>query len=314
RDKDHDRERTSSAMDNLAPLRLFVEVAKAGGFTEAARRLGVSASSISKAVQRLEEELGAKLLVRTTRSVSLTVEGERLLGSARQLIDDADNLTAEFSDSLENPRGRLVISAPAVFGRVWLTERVLAFMRRFPEVEVELMFEDRQVDLVAEGVDIAIRIGQLGDSPNLVARKLFDDRVYSCASPDYLARMGVPEQPDDLTRHRGIHYRVRNTGRLFPFMFEVDGEVVRRTLDPVLVGNSVDALMQAAEQGLGIAQLPSFLAREGFASGRLVEVLAEHRMDRFPYSIIYLDRRLVPPRVRAFVDFAVVDPPRFDDD
>lgn len=301
-------------MDNLAALRVFLEVAQAGGFSEAARRFGVSTSSISKSVQRLEDELGAKLLARTTRSVSLTVEGERLALAARQLVDDADNLAAEFSDSLENPRGKLVISAPAVFGRVWLTERVLAFMATYPEVEVELMFEDRQVDLAGEGVDVAIRIGQLGDSPNLVARKLFDDRVYSCASPEYIDRMGMPQTPDDLSRHRGIHYRVRNTGRLFPFMFEVDGEVVRQTLDPVLVGNSVDALKQAAEQGLGIAQLPSFLAREGFASDRLVEVLRDHRMDRFPYSIIYLDRRLVPPRVRAFVDFVVAEPPAFEDD
>ncbi|MEM0989154.1 MAG: LysR family transcriptional regulator [Pseudomonadota bacterium] len=301
-------------MDNLAALRLFLEVSQAGGFSQAARRLGISTSSISKSIQRLEDELGAKLLTRTTRSVSLTVEGERLQVAARQLIDDADNLAAEFSDSLDNPRGKLVISAPAVFGRVWLTERVLAFMAQFPDVEVELMFEDRQVDLASEGVDIAIRIGQLGDSPNLVARKIFDDRVYSCASPDYLARMGTPENPDDLARHRGIHYRVRNTGRLFPFMFDVDGEIVRQTLDPVLIGNSVDALMQAAEKGLGIAQLPSFLANEGFASGKLVEILADYRMDRFPYAIIYQDRRLVAPRVRAFVDFIVANPPTFLDD
>lgn len=300
-----------ACLDNLASLRLFLEVAQAGGFSEAARRLGVSTSSISKSIQRLEDELGAKLLTRTTRTVSVTVEGERLVDAARRLIEDADNLTAEFSDSLESPRGRLVISAPAVFGRVWLTDRVLAFMRRYPDVEIELLFEDRQVDLAGEGVDIAIRIGQLGDSPNMVARKLFDDHVYSCASPDYLARMGTPQTPADLAHHRGIHYRIRNTGRLFPFMFSVDGEIVRHTLDPVLVGNSVDALKQAAEQGLGIAQLPSFLAQAAFAAGELVEVLADYRMDRFPYSIIYLDRRLVPPRVRAFVDFIVANPPTF---
>ncbi|MEM8792666.1 MAG: LysR family transcriptional regulator [Pseudomonadota bacterium] len=298
-------------MDNLVPLRMFVQVAQAGRFSEAARRLGVRTSTISKAVQKLEEEVGAKLFTRTTRSVGLTVEGERLLDSAEELLDAADNLAAEFSDSLESPRGKLVISAPAVFGRVWLTEKVLVFMERFRDVEIELLFEDRQVDLASEGVDIAVRIGELGNSPNLVARKLFDDSIYSCASPGYLERFGRPERLEDLQHHRGIHYRVRNTGRLFPFLFDADGETVRKTLDPVLVGNSVDAIMLAAERGLGIAQLPSFLAMEGFASGRLVEILPGARINRFPYSIIYLDRRLVPPRVRAFVDYITAEPPIF---
>lgn len=292
-------------MDNLNQLRFFVNVAQAGGFSEAARRLGVTTSTLSKNVTRLEEEIGVKLFARTTRSVALTVEGERLLEGAQRLLDDADNLAAEFSGSLDSPRGRLVISAPAVFGRVWLTERVLTFMQRFQEIEIELMFEDRQVDLASEGVDVAVRIGELGDSPNIVARKLFNDRVFSAASPGYLARMGTPTSLEELANHRGVHYRVRNTGRLFPFMFDVDGELIRTTLDPVLVGNSVDALKQAAEAGLGIAQLPSFLVEESFAAGTLIEILPDLRMERFPYSIIYLGRQLVPPRVRAFVDFMI---------
>lgn len=288
-----------------------MQVAEAGGFAEGAKRLGLSTSAVSKAVMRLEEELGAKLLTRTTRSVALTVEGERLLDGARRLLEAAEALTTEFADSLESPKGRLVISAPAVFGRVWLTERVLAFMCRYRDVEVELSFEDRQVDLAAEGVDVAIRIGTLGDSPQLVARKLFDDRVYTCAAPDYLDRHGAPADVDALDAHRAIHYRIRNTGRFFPFLFDVDGETVRRTLSPVLIANSIDAMAQAAEAGIGLVQLPSFLAVDALASGRLVEVLAHRRMGRFPYSIVYLDRRLVAPRVRAFVDFLVADPPRF---
>ncbi|MEM6422046.1 MAG: LysR family transcriptional regulator [Pseudomonadota bacterium] len=300
-------------MENLQELRIFVNVAQTGSFAGAARLLGVTTSAVSKAVQRLETGIGAKLLTRTTRSVQLTVEGERFLEGARRLLEDADALRAEFTDSLEAPRGRLVISAPAVFGRVWLTERVLAFMCRYQEVDVELMFEDRQVDMATEGVDVAIRIGRLGDGAQIVARKLFEDRVYTCAAPSYLERHGTPQTLEEIGQHRGIHYRVRNTGLLFPFMFDDGGEVARLTLDPVLVGNSVDALRQAAEAGIGIAQLPSFIAVEALASGRLVEIMRDHRLDRFPYSIIYLDRRLVAPRVRAFVDFLVAEPPRFPD-
>ncbi|MGS4887946.1 LysR family transcriptional regulator [Roseibium sp. MB-4] len=300
-------------MKNLNELRVFVQVAQTENFAGAARVLGMTTSAVSKAVQRLEAEIGAKLFTRTTRSVTLTVEGIRFLNGARQLLNDADALKEEFADSLAQPRGRLVISAPAVFGRVWLTERVLTFMCRYQEVDVELKFEDRQVDLGTEGIDIAIRIGALGDSANLMARKLFEDRTYTCVSPLYIERFGRPETLDDLAHHRGIHYRVQNTGLLFPFLFEDAGEVVRRTLDPVLIGNSVDALRQAAEKGIGIAQLPSFLALESFASGKLVEVLEHKRLNNFPYSIIYLNRQLVAPRVRAFVDFLIEQPPNFEE-
>ena len=298
-------------MNNLHELRVFVQVAQSGNFAGAARLLGMTTSAVSKAVQRLEAEIGAKLFTRTTRAVSLTYEGKRFLDGARQLLDDADALKAEFADSLEQPRGKLVVSAPEVFGRFWLTERVLTFMCRFEEVDVELKFEDRQVDLGAEGIDVAIRIGSLGNSANLVARKLFDDHVYTCASPSYFERCKKPETLEELARHRGIHYRVQNTGLLFPFLFEAEGGIERRTLDPVLVCNSVDALCQAAEAGIGIAQLPSFVALEAIAQGRLVEVLQHCRMTQFPYSIIYLNRQLVAPRVRAFVDFLVAEPPDF---
>lgn len=300
-------------MDNLSDLRLFVQVALAGSFAEAARIRGMTNSAVSKAVQRVEHEVGAKLFSRTTRAVALTVEGERLLEGARKLIDDADTLTSEFTDSLEEPRGKLVISAPNVFGRLWLTRRVLAFMCRYQHVEVELKFEDRKVDFMSEGIDVAVRIGDLGDSANLVARKLFDDTIHTCASPAYLERYGMPQKMSDLETHRGIHYRVQSTGLLFPFMFRCEGEMVRRTLDPVLIGNNIEAIQQAAEAGLGLAQLPSFLVVEPLASGRLIEVMTDHRIDTFPYSIVYLDRRLVPPRVRAFVDFLVASPPDFQE-
>ncbi|MEO0427291.1 MAG: LysR family transcriptional regulator [Pseudomonadota bacterium] len=290
-------------MYNLQTLSIFAHVAQAGGFAPAAKRLGISTSACSKAVSRLEEEIGAKLFNRTTRSVSLTVEGERFLDGARRLLDAAETLEEEFSDSIDNPRGRLVISAPAVFGRKLLTERVLSFMCQYEDIEVEMSFEDRQVDLAAEGIDVAIRIGNLGDGANLVARKLFDDQVHTCASPSYLKRHGEPRRVGDLVGHRAIHYRIRNTGRLFPFVFDVGGEAVYETLEPALVANSVDAILQAAEAGIGIAQLPHFLALDALREGRLIEILSDVRFDRFPYSIVYLDRRLVAPRIRAFVDF-----------
>lgn len=301
-------------MDNLSDLRLFVRVALAGSFAEAARLESMTSSAVSKAVQRLEGEIGAKLFSRTTRAVSLTVEGERFLDGARRLLDDADTLKSEFTDSLEVPRGKLVISAPNVFGRIWLTARALAFMQRYENVEIELKFEDRKVDFLTEGIDVAVRIGDLGDSANLVARKLFDDTIHTCASPEYIERFGHPENLSSLETHRGIHYRVQATGMLFPFLFDCSGEIVRRTLDPVLVSNNIEAMLLAAQAGLGLQQMPSFLAYEPLQAGNLVEVLRTVRLQDFPYWIVYQDRRLVAPRVRAFVDFLVANPPDFPKD
>ncbi|MEL6208955.1 MAG: substrate binding domain-containing protein, partial [Pseudomonadota bacterium] len=190
--------------------------------------------------------------------------------------------------------------------RLILIEKVVAFMSQYPQVEVELNFDDRNVDLASENIDVAVRIGALGDSANLVARKLFDDEMYTCAAPDYVQSHGAPQRVADLKKHRCMHYRVRTTGRFFPYMFQANGEVVRESFQPVLVANSVDALCQAAISGLGLAQLPSFLALPAIEKGALVEVMPEHRMP-LRYSLIYLDRRLVSPRVRAFVDFMAID-------
>lgn len=297
-------------MRSFSNIATFIQVAQAQSFAEGAARIGISTSAASKAVQRLEEEIGVKLFHRTTRSVTLTVEGERFLEGARRLIDEVEALTAEVSDSLETPRGRLVVSAPAVFGRLVLTEKVVDFMSRYPQVEVELNFEDRNVDLASENIDVAVRIGALDDSANLVARKLYDDVLYTCAAPAYVEMHGAPQSVEDLKNHRCMHYRVRTTGRFFPFMFSEDGEILKESFQPVLVANSVDALCQAAISGLGLAQLPSFLALPAIERGDLVEVMADRRHE-LRYSLIYLDRRLVSPRVRAFVDFLVGDPPTF---
>ena len=300
-------------MLSLSNIATFIQVATAGNFAEAAARMGLSTSATSKAVQRLEDDLGVKLFHRTTRSVSLTDEGERFYEGAQRLIDEAEALTAEILNTREAPRGRLVVSAPAVFGRVWLTDKILDFMKLYPEVQVEVNFEDRLADLAADGIDVAVRLGELTDSANLVVRKLFNDHIYTCASPDYVEKYGTPQHVGDFEGHRCIHYRVRNTGRFFPFQFQVDGETIRQTFNPTLVLNSVDAIRRASERGLGISQLPSYLAAEAIREGRLVEVLPENRMTAFPYSLVYLDRRLVSPRIRALVDFLVADPPRFPD-
>lgn len=296
---------------SLANVATFVQVAAAGGFAQAAARMGVSASATSKGVARLEAELGVKLIHRTTRSVSLTPEGERFFEGAQRLLEEMEALTGEITDSAAAPRGRLTISAPSTFGRMWLTGRLVAFKRANPAVDIELIFDDRVVDLAAEAVDVAVRVGPLGDSANLVAKRLYETPIYTVASPDYLAARGAPRSPDALEGHDVLHYRSRATGRIVPFMFERDGAVTRRAFAPALVINNVDALAMAAKRGAGLAQVAVFLAEPMVREGALVEVLGDWRFQRLPISLVYLDRRLVSPRIRALVDFLTADPPRY---
>ncbi len=300
-------------MDDLNELRIFVKVAETGAFAEAARAMGVTSSAASKAVRRLEAKLGAQLLTRSTRAVSRTAEGTRLLAGARRLLADADALKDDLADSAAAPRGRLVISAPEAFGRMWMAERVIEFMRRYKEVEVELMFEDRFVDLVNENVDVAVRVGHPGDSPNLVTRRLFVDRIHTCAAPGYLERFGAPAAPGDLAGHRAVHYRNRNTGRLMPYRFVENGEPVTVDFAPTLVANSIQTLEQACRAGIGIAQLPGMIAQNAFASGEIVEILHSHRTGEITYSLIFAERLRLPVRVAAFADFLVAEPPRLPD-
>jgi LysR family transcriptional regulator, regulator for bpeEF and oprC len=299
-------------MRSFSNVATFVQVATHGSFAEAAARLGISTSATSKAVQRLEEELGVKLFHRTTRSVSLTAEGDRFFEGAARLMEEMEQLSAEVADAGATPRGRLVISAPSVLGRIWLTERILQFMALYPDIEVELRFDDRLVDLALDGIDVAIRVGFLANSANIVARKLYDDTIYTCASPAYLEQHGTPKDVGDLIHHQCIHYRVLSTGRLFPFLFHQDGEFRRKTFKSRIVVSNVDANLTAAEHGIGISQLPSFFAVPALREGRLIELLPETRVTRFPYHLVYLNRQLVSPRIRALVDFLVQEAPRFD--
>ncbi|MBY6141505.1 LysR family transcriptional regulator [Leisingera daeponensis] len=296
-------------MDDLNELRICVRVAEAGSFAEAARTMGLTTSSVSKAVRRLEGKIGAKLFTRTTRAVSRTSEGERFLEGAKRVLEEAETLKSEIMDSVEDPRGRLVISASDSVGRLWMTQRVLAFMCRYRNVDVELVFDDRVVDLAAEGVDVAVRAGNLGSSPDLIARKLYSDNIVTCAAPRYLERTGKPETVADLAGHRAIYYRGRNSGRLTPFQFRSGGEIIQLQFDPVLVVNSVDALSYAGSVGIGIVQLPGQIARAAIAEGKLVEILPDCQVEDFAFRVVYRERRLIAPRIRAFVDFLVANPP-----
>ena len=286
----------------------FTAVADYGNFAAAAQKLGLSTSATSKAVARLEENLGVKLFHRTTRSVSLTPEGERFYDGAKHLLDEFSSLVTEVTDHREQPRGRLTISAPAAYDRPWLTRLIANFALEYPEIRIDLNYDEREIDLAAEGVDVAIRaIRAFGATPrsNLISRQLFIDPLVTCAAPSYLDRHGIPEWVADLENHACLNFRNPRTGQHMPWTFTVEGEVRKFRFKGPMSINDGEEITIAAETGLGIAQQPNLAVRESLRTGRLVEILAPFRPTGTPVLLVWLDRRLVSPRIRAFVDYMV---------
>jgi len=297
-------------MDKLTALAAFVRVAETRSFTAAAQRLGMTASGVSRAIARLEERLGVRLVNRTTRSVSLTDDGTGFLDRCRQILAEMDDAEGALTRASLSPRGRLRIQAPPGFGRRILLPALAEFLARHPDLTVDMELSHRVVDLAEESIDAAVGIDPLGDS-RMIARKLCDTTFVACASPEYLSRHGEPRTPADLAQHRCLNYVFPHTGRYREWEFEEAGARAARAPPGRLNINDVEALLEAAVAGLGIIHLSTFLAAEAVQSGRLRLVLREYATLGPTLSVVYLQSRHLSPRVRAFVDFlGEIVPPR----
>ena len=281
----------------------FVRVAETQSFVQASNVLGLSTSAVSKAVARLEAELGVKLFHRTTRSISLTTDGTRFYEGCQQLLIELDSLEAEIQGTHSAPKGRLTISVPAAFGRICLVPILKAFTQAFPDIALDISMDDRPVDLAEQGIDVAIRTGQLSDSANLIARQLVTYPLVVCGSPSYFEQQGKPQHPEQLQQHNCLNFRNRSTGRFYPWSFSVDRKVERYAVSGSVVFDNADAIVRSAIAGLGLSQMPVFLAAEAVMTGNLAEVLNPYRPPEVPVWICYLDRRFVAPRIRSFVEF-----------
>jgi DNA-binding transcriptional LysR family regulator len=286
-------------MDRLNGLMAFARTAELGSFVTAGRALGISASAVGKSVARLEQELGVRLLQRSTRRIGLTEEGRLFNERVRRILDDIDDAEAMLSRTRETPHGRLRISTPIVTYHLLLP--VLSeFMARYPEIELDIDFNDHVVDVIEEGIDIAIRSGDLPDS-RLVARPLAPFRLILCAAPAYLDRHGSPKLPGDLTQHFGIRFRFPNSGKLqeWPLIGGADDPPIRSTL----TCNNMEALKGATLAGLGIGCMPDFLVRGSLREGSLRTLLDEHVDGRGQFRMLWPSNRYLSPKVRVFVDF-----------
>lgn len=288
-------------MDRLTEMDAFVRVVDHGGFTEAARRMGVSKSAVSKHVAALEARLAVRLLNRTTRRVSPTEVGLAYYDRARAVLAEAVEADAMVTSMQATPKGSLRISAPVSFGIGQLSAAVALFLRACPEVDVNLVLDDRFVEVIAEGFDVAVRIGTLADS-SLKARKLAEVRRVLAASPDYVERMGAPRSIDDLGEHRLLHYSNVATGNFWR-LSGAGGEERQVRVGGRLTVNNGDTLLKAAEAGLGIALLPSFILGDALSAGRLVEILPDRAPDILGVWALYPPGRYPQPKLRAFVDF-----------
>jgi DNA-binding transcriptional LysR family regulator len=286
-------------MDRIDAMQAFVAVADLRGFAPAARKLGISPSGVTRLVAALEERLGARLLQRTTRSVTLTDVGTRYLVRARRILADVEEAEGSTQDERTRPSGRLAVSAPVGFGRLHVSPLMSTYLTRFPEVSGELRLSDRMINLVEEGVDLAVRIGHLPDS-SLVARHVGEMRRIVVASHNYLKQHGEPATPEAIASHQTIQFGTISASPEWRFV-RGDSEV-RVACVPRFSTNSADAAIHYAEQDGGLTRVLAYQAADAIKGGRLRIVLAKFEPPPLPIHIVYPTSRLLSSKVRTFID------------
>lgn len=289
-------------MDRFHELSVFVSVSELGGFAAAARALSMSPPAVTRAVASLEDRIGTRLFVRTTRSVRLTESGQRLLGDAKRILADLEEAEDAAVGSHAAPRGELHITAPVLFGRKYVTPILGDFLDDHPMVSARTLFVDRVVNLMDEGLDVAIRIGDLPDS-SLTAVRAGAVRRVVFAAPAYLEEHGRPAHPGELERHRLV--QALTIGASPQMQFQEDGKPLAQRISPRLRMNTNDAVIELVRRGWGVSQLLSYQIADLVAAGELEIVLQDYELPPWPVHVVHQEGRLVSARVRAFVDYFV---------
>jgi len=289
-------------MDHISRVGIFLEVAKYESFAGAARALGLTGPAISKQVQSLEDQLGVKLLNRTTRHVALTEEGALYFEKARKALDDLNEAEQQIHELKVCPTGKLKVNAPMSFGTQFLTRPIATFAEKYPEVELEIDFNDRMVDVAAEGFDVVIRIGALEDS-NLIARKLSPCPIVLCAGKKLIEKYGLPKSVEQLSDYPGIVYTKHTQKEVWRFQ-KTNDAIHSQTIKRNFSANTAEMMLEACLQGLGIALLPIFSADSYLRSGELIELFPEHKT--YPDTNIYAmypQNSYLSTRTRLFIDW-----------
>jgi DNA-binding transcriptional LysR family regulator len=288
-------------MDKLVAMRNFVRITESASLSAAARKLTMSLPVVSRGLTELERGLGVRLFTRTTRSLSLTDEGEAYRQHCLRILADIDNAESGLAQIRATPKGRVTVSAPLLFGRLRIAPLLPTFLARYPDVSVDLLLNDRVVNLVDEGIDVAVRIAPLADS-TLIVRRLGLVRRLVCASPAYLKLHGTPRKPADLRAHNCLLNVGSNAG---DWRFRADAKEARLGVRGNFVSNSSDAMIEAACQGVGLVRVLSYQVEGMLAAKQLVEVLGQFAVNAIPINAVMSPGRMTLPRVRSLVDYLV---------
>lgn len=301
-------------LENFGSMVTFVRLAETRSFKVTANHLGMSGPAVSKAIARLERHLGTRLFNRTTRSVALTDDGQAFLERCRRILADVQEAEELLTSRRLTPRGRLRVQMPIGFGRHVIMPELPKFLSAYPDLAVDVDLSDRIVDFAEEGLDIAVRIGEIPDS-RVIARRIYDIRFVTCASPGYLASHGTPRKPEDLAGHQCLTYWMPQLGRHREWLFAHRNVSFTHAPTGKLNINSSEALIDAAVGGAGLVSVATFLAAESVRTGKLKVVLRDFITLGPPVSVVYLPSRHLSARVRAFLDFlaaAVPATPEWD--
>ncbi|HET7526507.1 MAG TPA: LysR family transcriptional regulator [Burkholderiaceae bacterium] len=288
-------------MSGVQQFFAFAQTARRGSFSEAARDLGSSPSTVAKSVARLEAGLGVKLFHRTTRRVSLTADGERLFRRCERVLAEVEDLQAEAAGARAAPSGTLRIDMPITYGRRIVMPLLAQFALQHPTLELDVRLQDSFSDLVRDGLDIAIRASVLRDS-TLIARRIDWQQLIVVASPQYLRERGTPRRVEDLPRHSLIAFRQPTSGRTRPWQLRTGQRQIELNPEPRTLINDGEGMVAAAVAGLGLTQVPDYMAGDELARGALVEVMVSHRPAAMPISALMPSSRLMPPRVRLLLE------------
>ena len=290
-------------MDKLKSLMIFIRSAQCGSFSEAARQLGMAPSAVSRAVLRLEDDLGARLLQRTTRSLTLTEDGDRFYQRAQQILSDLEEAELEVKRSQSSPTGTLRLDLSFTFGKLHIAPVLLQFATQYPDLKLNVSFNDRLLDLIEEGIDATVRIGTPSDS-SLIMHHLATARYVTCASPQYLAQQGIPTTPTELLQHRCVNFIFSQSRQEHKWKFEQDGKAIELTVDSYLRFDNSEVILEAVIQGAGVVQLPKFIAANAIARGELQPILQSYGSQvALPIVVLYPQKRYLSAKVRVFVEF-----------
>lgn len=287
-------------MRNINLIPIFTAIVEQGSFSRAAEHLGISKSAVSKRISTLEAEIGVKVLHRSTRKLTLTEAGERFYFHAQQALNSAKEAMNAVSELQQNPKGTLKISTPMSFGRLHLVPLIPIFLKKYPDITIQMDMSDLDRDIIQEGYDIAIRGANLPDS-SLIAKKIAPARSVICGAPEYFQKHGIPSVPEELTQHNCILYTYHTTLNIWVFC--KDGEEQKVQIKGNYQVNNAEAIRDTLIQGLGIGRIPSFVAAPAIAEGKLIQVLADYEMPTKTIYALYPAKEYMPMKTRAFLDF-----------